>query len=70
LAEAYQSYTYGTFLTNNMKEAKSIDLEERTISVWSEVLEDKSKFLNLLYRPDGPKVLNLDVSGINFTVWR
>lgn len=59
LAEAYQSYTYGTFLTNNVKEAVSISLEEKTISVWSDVLEEKEKYINPYYRPGYPKILNI-----------
>ena len=70
LAEAYQSYTYGTFLTNNAKETISIQLEQKTISVWSEILQEKEKYINVLYRTDGPKILDIQASGIEFTIWK
>jgi myotubularin-related protein 6/7/8 len=69
LSVAYQSYTYGTFLTNNLKEARTVQLEEKTVSVWSDVLAEKEKYVNEYYR-EGPQVLEMDASGADFAIWR
>jgi hypothetical protein len=57
VAVAYQSNTYGTFLTNNVKETTELQLESKTISVWTDVLEHKEMYLNHFYSKEGPKVL-------------
>ena len=56
-------------MTNNVRESAQINLENRTVSVWSDVFEEKYKYLNVFYRPDGPKVLEIDASGMDYTIW-
>ena len=57
IGEAYQSYIYGSFMTNNIKEGHGIGLEGKTVSVWSDVLEERDRYCNVFYRGDGPEVL-------------
>ena len=40
------------------------------MSVWSDVLEERDRYCNVFYRREGPEVLEVDVSGMDFTVWR
>jgi len=70
LASAYQSYVYGSFMTNNIKESTMVNLEGKTVAVWAEVIEKKEEYLNVLFRKDGPKVLEIDVTGMDFRIWR
>ena len=64
LAEAYQSYVYGSFLTNNGKEAREVGVEERTVSVWSDVMEQREIYMNVFYKSGGPTVVMPEVSGM------
>jgi hypothetical protein len=40
---------YGTFLFNSEKEATELLLKFKTVSIWTDVLRNKSKFMNLNY---------------------
>jgi hypothetical protein len=57
LADVYQSYVYGSFMTNNVRESEAVELEKKTVAVWADVLERREEYVNVLYRADGPKVL-------------
>jgi len=45
------SCQFGTFLLNNERERKQANLEEITVSLWSEIDHQRSKFLNPFYLP-------------------
>ena len=47
-----------------------VNLEGKTVAVWAEVIEKKEEYLNVLFRKDGPKVLEIDVTGMDFRIWR
>ncbi len=50
---SFHVYTclYGTFLMNNEKERVESYLKFKTVSIWTDVNENKQKFLNLNYTP-------------------
>ena len=47
IGKVYQSYIYGSFMTNNIKEGHEIGLEGKTVSVWSDVLEERDRYCNV-----------------------
>ena len=49
LAENCNSNLYGTFLFNNQKEREMHDAYIKTTSVWSDVLYQRKRFMNLYY---------------------
>ena len=57
-------------MTNNVRESEAVELEKKTVAVWADVLERREEYVNVLYRADGPKVLEVDVSGMDFRIWR
>ncbi len=52
LAKHVNSCIYGTFLTNNMKEATQTKIESETVSIWSEIIESSEEFVNAFYQEE------------------
>ena len=52
LAEEVFTGRYGTFLFNNDKEREEFDENNKTISIWSYIKQNESKFINHIYKED------------------
>ena len=52
LAEEVFTGKYGTFLFNNDKEREEFDENNKTISIWSYIKQNQSKFINHIYKED------------------
>ena len=50
LSEEIYSNKFGTFLFNSEKELNQYDAKETTLSIWSEIMLNKKKFLNPYYK--------------------
>ena len=60
LTEEIYSNKYGTFLFNSEREKMNNKAEETMVSIWSDIFNEKNKYLNDLYNPiDGP----IDIRG-------
>jgi hypothetical protein len=63
---ASEVYTgkYGTFLFNNEKEREKNKARTQTISIWSEVMSNKKRFLNPIYDPNSNEPLGINYKKI------
>jgi hypothetical protein len=52
LAKHVNSCIYGTFLTNNMKEATQTKIESETVAIWSDIIENSEEFRNEFYQEE------------------
>ena len=52
LAEEVFTGRFGTFLFNNDKEREEFDENNKTISIWSYIKQNESKFINHIYKED------------------
>lgn len=52
IASNIYSGKYGTFLYNNEKDRLAKDAKKKTMSIWTEVLEDEEHFYNPYYNPN------------------
>jgi hypothetical protein len=55
---------YGTFLFNNEQERDLYNAREKTVSVWTYVKENETKFLNGLYEPGDNNPFNMNYKRI------
>ena len=68
LCDEIYSNKYGTFLFNNEKEKFNYKATENMISIWSDVLYYKNKFINDLFKPiNGPMNIQGELKYLN--VW-
>ena len=69
LAQEVFSGKYGTFLFNNDKEREEFDGNCRTISIWSYIKQNESKFINHIYKDeDSNRPLTMNFKQIR--LWR
>jgi len=68
---AYHTYSgaFGTFLCDNRREREKAQLKERTVSVWSYVLEHEYVYKNPFY-VHNPGVLLVNTLPCNMRFWR
>lgn len=57
LAFHLYSCSFGTFLCNTQREINNLNVNEKTISIWSYILARRNKYLNPLYKPDSQRIL-------------
>ena len=55
---------YGTFLFNNEQERDIYNAREKTVSIWTYVKENETKFLNALYDPEDNSPFNMNYKRI------
>ncbi len=68
LAEEVYRGKYGTFLFNNDKEREEFH-EDKTISIWSYIKKNESKFINHIYKDDIPTI-GLTMNFKQIRLWR
>lgn len=65
------SNVYGTFMANNIQEAKQLQLSEKTISIWTHVLENAPIYKNSFYEAELNEFwLNVGTEPKHATIWK
>ena len=64
LAEEMFTGNYGTFLFNNENEREKYEAKSKTVSIWTYVKLNESKFLNPIYDPENLRPLNINYKNI------
>ena len=67
LAEEVNNGKYGTFLFNSDKERDEFKAQENTVSVWTDVLNNKSEYINPIYDPNDNR--NIDFNEKTMFIW-
>ncbi|GMI08615.1 hypothetical protein TrVE_jg11336 [Triparma verrucosa] len=69
VADHLHSCLFGTFLGNNAKERKELQLKEKTISIWTYVLSKRERFVNQAFKSDDKKILWPSTSIKKMILW-
>ena len=65
------SNVYGTFMTNNIQEARTLKIEENTVSIWSHVRENIENYKNPFYNNKLEEFwLDVSIEPKNVRVWK
>ena len=67
LAEEVSNGKYGTFLFNSDKERDEYKAEENTVSVWTDILNNKNEYINPIYEPNDDR--NIDFNVKTMCIW-
>ena len=67
LAEEVYNGKYGTFLFNSEKDRDQFKAQENTVSVWTDVLNNKSEYINPIYNPNDNG--NIDFNLKTMSIW-
>ena len=68
IAERIYSGKYGTFLFNSEKERKENNAKEKTISIWSDILEKEKEFKNPIYDENNDQEIQINYKKIK--LWK
>ena len=68
IAENLYNGKYGTFLFNSEKERKDNNAKEKTISIWTEILENEKEFLNPIYDENSEQPIQINYKKIK--LWK
>ena len=68
IAENLYNGKYGTFLFNSEKERKDNNAKEKTISIWTEILENENEFINPIYDENNDQPIQINYKKIK--LWK
>lgn len=70
LAKSSLNNLYGTFIFNNAKERENYDAQNKSASVWSDILSVRSKYINKYFDSEkAAKVIFPNYAQYNLTFW-
>ena len=70
ISEELFNNKFGSFLFNCERDLNWAKAKEKTISIWSEILKKKEKFINYLYNKNYKKYLNVKYQICYLKIWK